>query len=51
VSENPICKLMKNHFTFEVKFLPEAIQEELLELKFDTTAQDNFHHLTGSNFE
>jgi hypothetical protein len=41
---------MKNHFTYEVKFLPEAIQEEFLELKFDTTAQDNFHHLTSANF-
>jgi hypothetical protein len=50
VAENPIWKFVRNHFTTNVKSLPEDVQEEFLELKFDSTAKDNFQQITSENF-
>jgi hypothetical protein len=38
MTENLICKLVRNSFICEVQFLPDDIQEDFLELKFDITA-------------
>jgi hypothetical protein len=50
VAENPIWNLVRNHFTTDVQSLPEDIQEEFLDLKFDSTAKDNFQQITLENF-
>jgi hypothetical protein len=39
VAENPVWKLVRNPFTTDVQSLPEDIQEEFLEPKFDSTVK------------
>jgi hypothetical protein len=50
VAKNPVWKLVRNPFTTNVQSLLHAIQEEFLELKFDSTAKDNFQQITSDNF-
>jgi hypothetical protein len=50
VAENPIWKHVGNPFTTDVQSLPEDIQQEFLEHKFDSTTKDIFQQITLENF-
>uniref|UniRef100_K7EYD2 DUF4371 domain-containing protein n=1 Tax=Pelodiscus sinensis TaxID=13735 RepID=K7EYD2_PELSI len=41
-SGNPIYKLVCNPFNIDVNSLPEVLQEQALEIKYDSNAKDNF---------